>query len=139
MGATEVRVLVTGSRDWDDRVVVYRALYVHVVAPHWEKGYDSEGQFVDYLKPDDFVLVHGDCPTGADAMATDWCVGYDFMPERHPADWRIGKHAGFKRNAEMVNLGADLCLAFIKDGSKGASMTADLAERAGIKTVRFTA
>lgn len=138
MGATEVRVLVTGSRDWDDRVTLYRALHKHVVEPHRKKGYDSSGHFIDWLPPEDFVLVHGACPTGADAMATDWCVGYNFMPEQHPADWRIGKHAGFKRNAEMVNLGADLCLAFIKNESKGASMTAEAAEKAGIKTVRYT-
>jgi hypothetical protein len=39
----------------------------------------------------------------------------------------------------MVNLGADLVLAFIRNGSRGASHTADLAEQAGIETRRFTA
>lgn len=121
-----MRILVTGSRDWDDWRAVTKAL-----VDHW-----------DYT----VIVVHGACPIGADEMA-DWlcrnvlwqmeCV---LSIEPHPADWeQYGKRAGYLRNKEMVDLGADVCLAFIKNGSKGATLTANLAEKAGIPVKRFLA
>ena len=72
-------------------------------------------------------------------------------PEPHPADWDgFGKGAGFRRNAEMVALGADLCLTFVvpcskrdcekpePHGSHGTAHCSDLAEKAGIPVRRFT-
>lgn len=117
-----MRILVTGSRDWTNTNAVFGA--IHGAIP----------PSVDYA---DVTIVHGHCPTGADAIADRAQFG---TIERHPADWEThGKRAGFVRNAEMVALGADVCLAFIKDNSKGASMTADLAEKAGIPVRRFEA
>lgn len=117
------RVLITGSRDWSNHFLIHNVL----TSFHWMLAGDNS-----------ITLVSGACPTGADPMCEDtaWSLGWGV--ERHPADWKTyEKKAGFIRNAYMVGMGADICLAFILDGSKGASMTADLAEKAGIYTQRY--
>lgn len=135
------RILVTGSRDWPAEgppaVSTVITKYVYDLV-----GSDSR------VDPLPFVIVHGACPTGADAQAQNFVdmvndpryspsVKFGEMTsEQHPANWDLyGKRAGFIRNNEMVRLGADVCLAFIKDHSKGASMTLNLAASAGIPCV----
>lgn len=120
-----MRILVTGSRDWDDQWVLENA----AVEALRELGIREA------------TLVSGGCPTGADRMMEDfWHMSRLGKVEYHPADWsKHGRKAGFVRNAEMVNLGADICLAFIKNNSKGATMTADMAEKKGIPVKRYVA
>lgn len=113
------RVLVTGSRDWKDHDLVRDALA--------RARYEAGGPM---------VVVHGACPSGADAIAAWWCRRYrhlDIMWEEHPADWdvctgpactpahRVTRRdgttycptAGHDRNQRMVDLGAAVCLAFL--------------------------
>lgn len=69
-----------------------------------------------------------------ESIARNW----GWTPELHPADWaRHGRSAGYRRNADMVALGADVCLVFTLGGSAGVSHTAALAENAGIHTHRY--
>jgi hypothetical protein len=121
-----VRILVTGSRDWLDirtlECAIFRELY-EMKRP-----------------PGNAVLIHGACVTGADYLADRYAKRIGMHIARYPAKWlRYGKSAGYRRNAEMVATEPDICLAFIRNGSRGATMTADLAEKAGIETRRFTA
>lgn len=121
------RVLVTGSRDWSDAVVLSWALTRTAIDPETR-----------LLRPD-LVVVHGDCPTGADAMAQSFCEFLGVPTERHPADWsKYGRGAGPIRNQEMVDLGADLCLAFPLPGSRGTANCMKLARAAGIPVFECT-
>lgn len=115
-----MRILVTGSQLWTD-VDRIRTLLTRT-------------QF----NPAATVLVSGNCPNGADRMCEDVAAELGWMIERHPANWELyGKRAGYIRNTEMVRLGADLCLAFIKNESPGSTNTAMLARKIGIQTYIF--
>ena len=118
------RILVTGSREWADENLIAGAL-LHETS----RRPSSET----------ITIVHGDA-RGADAMAARVALHYGWQAEPHPADWSYGKSAGFIRNAEMVALGAGVCLAFYKQGAgnKGTDHCASLAEKAGIPVRRFT-
>lgn len=145
------RVLITGSRDWEDESAVRRA-FANVIALHG---------------PENIVIVHGACPTGADQLADQIAATWTGLTvERHPADWdncapdcpakphRIKKRmgdihhpgqmddycpgAGPRRNALMVSLGADECLAFPMPGSRGTANCMRLARQAGIPVRRCT-
>lgn len=118
-----MRVLITGSRTWDDQETIVKALE------------DVQNEHPEALK---FVLVSGNCPQGADFLCERTAESLGWEIELHPADWaKFGKPAGFIRNKEMVELGADICLAFIKNNSKGASGTANLAKQRNIPLVEY--
>jgi len=111
------RLLMTGSRTWHDVRVIERALAV-ILDRH----------------PEGVLLVYGACPRGADAIAAAYAArtpGY--RTEAHPPDWaRYGRAAGYRRNAEMIALGADGCAAFIRAASPGSTDTVRQARAAGI-------
>lgn len=105
-----MRVIVTGSRGWTDRRTFGWALDV-ALALAMGKG-------------EELTVVHGAAPNGADALAHQWVLrrlqaGAPVREETYPAEWKrpdgsTDKGAGFARNQQMVNDGADACLAFVE-------------------------
>ncbi len=85
----------------------------------------------------DTVIVHGGA-RGADHMAHTAATALGMRTEIHHADWATyGKRAGYVRNHHMVQLGADACVAFIRNHSPGATMCATLAQRVGMPVRYF--
>lgn len=85
----------------------------------------------------DAALVHGDCPDGDRQLAGIWrsLGGRD---EPWPADWeRYGNAAGPIRNAEVLCTRPDMLVAFVRDRSRGASGTVQLARSAGVRALPF--
>jgi hypothetical protein len=120
------RILITGSRDWEDGAKLA-----------WELG-QACGEMVranPELTRKEIVVVHGGA-RGADTMAAELALSRGLSVERHAAEWRpygiYNPQAGRYRNQKMVDLGADICLAFIRNNSSGASHCAQAAEDAGI-------
>ena len=106
-----MRILITGSR-YRPAIDVYKVLDRY-------KGSVNE-------------IIVGDA-TGADEAARTWAVSNGVDLTVHRADWSAhGRAAGPMRNQEMVDSGADLCLAFPMSGSRGTWDCVDRARKAGI-------
>ena len=129
------RLLVTGSRDYTDYETVSRGMTVAI-----------ETLVKNHPEDKVITLVHG-AAKGADSLADNFMYrarkvmasyGYTIVIEPHAADWeKWGKAAGPIRNKEMVALGADICVAFIRNQSRGASHCRDLARAAGIEILEY--
>lgn len=114
------RVLVTGARIWDDSWTLNKFL-----------------NDIFHHNPE-MILVHGDCPFGADALARNWAERNQVPQEVHSADWKKhGKAAGHIRNKEMVDTKPDYAVAFIKGEAKGTNNCLDHIQKAGIPHAIF--
>ena len=109
----EVRIIVCGGRDYQDREAVFEAL--------------------DRLLVDKRVtlVIHGAAP-GADTIAGQWAEARGIPVQPCPADWKQFKsRAGPLRNAHMLTLKPDGVVAF-----PGGTGTADMTRQAEVAGVR---
>lgn len=82
MVAREFRIVVTGGRNFYDEAALTEAL--------------------DALRPT--RVAQGGCPTGADAIARDWCAENEVECVTYEADWeKHGRAAGPLRSAKMID------------------------------------
>lgn len=144
-----LRILITGSRDYTDRMTFTRTVdrWINEHCPMMYRDHIPIERDTS-----DVVIVHGGA-RGADSLAEDYGQHYGVKTEVHALtkqDWeRSPRMAGYERNIKMVSLGADVCIAFINlckknncnrikaHGSHGACHCSDLAEHSGIDTIRI--
>lgn len=122
---TAARLLITGSRHFNDAGLMSAAI----------------SDAISTLRGFGFtrvVLVCGGA-RGADMLAAHIGRSMGLEIEAHPARWDVyGKAAGPVRNKEMVELGADLVLAFPVGESRGTRGCMQLAVEKGCAVVNVT-
>lgn len=121
------RLLVTGTRreNYFENAAVSAGLYT------------AYRELVPEPTMEQVLLVHGNAK-GIDKQAARlWQQLRLGQCEPHEADWkRYGNAAGAIRNQAMVDLGADLCVAFPDPGtSKGTYDCMNKARTAGIRVL----
>lgn len=107
----QVRVLVTGSRFWNDESTIRNALSLV-----WEP---------------DGVLVIGACSEGAEDLAARCWLRWGGQVERWPFDWDQPEgQVVTSRHRAMLRAGGDACLNF--GGTTGRGSLCWLARQAGL-------
>jgi len=112
-----MRILICGSRNYEDTPKIYRYLYSLVIEDR-----------------NRITIVHG-AAKGADFAAGFLGKAMGFSIDPHEADWpQHGKSAGILRNIEMLESGVDLVVYFSKDleNSKGTSHMVKIAREANV-------
>lgn len=129
-----MRVIVTASRSWTNPGRIHHRMGLLL-------GVRPYGHFL--------YVIYGDA-RGGDAIIHQWVQDHadsNVRGERYVADWDThGKAAGYIRNAQMVDSGAQLCIGFLCDcanpkclrpkphGTHGTTHCLDYARKEKIET-----
>lgn len=119
-------MIITGSRDWEDRLTLFAAL--DEVLAKWIR---------DHGQPNRVIFRHGKC-RGADMLGDEWAYRHGFVIDAMPAeDYGPWPSCGPIRNQEMINKGGDRCVAFPMPGTRGTADCVKWALNAGIPVSNY--
>jgi hypothetical protein len=107
-----MKVLICGSRHFQDRALMERTLSQFVITE----------------------VVEGGAP-GADTLAKEWASANNIPVTECMAEWeKYGRAAGPIRNRKMLLEGPELVIAFMANGSRGTKNMVKQAEKVGVRT-----
>lgn len=126
----ELRIIIAGSRNFNDYELLKKEV-INIVK--------------NSSKPKQFIKIISGRARGADTLGECFAKEFGLEIKEFPADWdRLGKRAGYVRNAEMAKFAMEdenygVLIAFWDGKSKGTKHMIDLAEKYGLKIhiVRF--
>ncbi len=106
-----MRTIIAGSRDGVDLIDINEAMK----ACGWIPS----------------VVISGTA-RGSDQLGEHWAIGNSIPVELYPANWTLGKKAGYLRNEQMADKAQ--ALVAIWDGkSRGTKHMIDIANRKGLR------
>jgi len=102
-----MKVIIAGGRDFSD--------------------YEKLKSFCDENLSDktDIEIVSGKAK-GADSLGEQYAKENNYPVKEFPADWKLGRGAGYIRNTQMANY-ADILICFFDGKSKGTKNMIDTA------------
>jgi hypothetical protein len=108
-----MKIIIAGSRNFND----YEMLKSSILP------------FTENLE--NIEIVSGNAK-GADKLGEQFAKEMGYSLKLFPADWSLGKHAGFLRNTQMADY-ADCLIAFWDGESKGTKMMIETAKKKSLK------
>lgn len=123
----ELRVIIAGSRDFDDFSKLMNSS-INILS-----GITNKRDDLDKIR-----IISGTA-RGADKLGEQYAKVAGYELSRFPADWnRLGKRAGYVRNAEMAKFAVEddnygVLIAFWDGQSKGTKHMIDLAKKYGLE------
>ncbi len=114
-----LRLIIAGSRNFEDYQLLQSSL-------------DEFIELHSLGDPDPGVIVISGLAKGADLLGVQYAKQRGYQVEEFPANWKLGRSAGPKRNLEMAK-SANACIVFWDGASKGTANMIELAKRHNLK------
>lgn len=110
------KVIIAGGREFNDYDLLKKSV-LHILRGRYKRSQ---------------VEIVSGTARGADKLGEDFAYEYCCSIKYFPANWDLGKSAGYIRNSEMADYG-DMLIAFWDQKSRGTMHMINLAKEKGLE------